>query len=222
VCNQSCTLTNNQGGGSLSNPGTKTEYTNASDSTCTAHTLTCSGVPGTLSCSTGNMNDCQYSSCNLSCGLTGNQGGGSLLSGAPGLTEYASPSDTSCATHTLTCTNGTLYCDGSTNTSNCQYNSCSKACSLTGNQGGGTLTSGNTRTEYVAANDPTCTAYTLTCTNGSLSCSTGGSNLTDCAYASCNKTCGLTGNQGGGSLNSGGTATEYTSRGHRTTLGKLG
>ena len=192
TCTQSCPLNANQNGGSVgtlqsNTPGnTKTEYTAASDGTCTAHTATCTGTASTntLSCSTGLMSDCQYSSCGIDCGLTGNQGGGVLLSGNT-TPEYTSNSASSCTSHTMTCTNGTLSCSTGL-MSDCTYNTCSLTCSLTAAQGGGTLNGaspGNTATEYTALTAPSCPAHTLTCTNGVTSCSTGTSG--DCTYNSC-------------------------------------
>jgi hypothetical protein len=62
---------------------------------------------------------------------------------------------------------------------------CSAAsCTLTANQGGGTLASGNTKTEYQSNFEAPCVAETMTCTGSALSCSVGNM-TTDCKYATC-------------------------------------
>jgi hypothetical protein len=204
-------LTANQGGGSLQNGSTKTEYTNNSAAVCTGHTLTNKNGKG--SCSTGSMSDCQYSICTpsggASCSPNANQGGGSISSGGT-RTEYVGQSDATCTAYTMTCTNGTLTCStGGADLTDCAYSSCAQSCPLTANQGGGALASGNSLTTYVDTGDASCTTHTLLCTGtattNTLTCD-GSSTLTNCAYNSCLKTCGLTANQQGGALVGGGTA----------------
>jgi hypothetical protein len=217
-----CELTANQGGGVLQGkaPGNaKTAYTSNSDATCTPHTLSCANSK--LSCSTGNISDCQYATCAVTgaapCSPSANQGGGSMASGGAPRTEYTNASDGTCTAYSMTCTNGILSCS-SGNMAGCQYASCGLSCTLSANQGGGALLSGNSATEFVDAGDPSCTAHTLLCTNGVLTCD-GSGTLTNCAYNSCNKSCGLSANQGGGTLNGtgpGNTATEYTSNSDAT------
>jgi DNA-binding beta-propeller fold protein YncE len=204
-----CSPSANQGGGTIAVGGTRiNEYTNLSDGTCASHTLTCNaGTPNTLSCSVGgaDLTACTYNSCVQTCSLSANQGGGTLPgSGSNTKTEYTSLSDGTCTAHTLTCTGtattNALSCSvGGADLTACAYSSCGLDCGLTGGQGGGVMLNGATPlTEYVSANDATCTAYTMSCTNGTLSCSSGG--MGNCVQNSCNRTCALTANQNGGSI----------------------
>jgi hypothetical protein len=183
-----------------------------SPATCgSAHVLAC-GATGALTCDgSSTLTNCAYNSCSVtagaSCTPNANEGGGTLASGAT-RTEYQSNSDATCTAETMTCTNGTLSCSVGNMASDCQYSSCLKTCAANANQGGGTLASGGTKTEYQSNSDATCTAETMTCTDGTLSCSVGNMS-TDCQYANCSKTCAPNANQGGGTMPSGATRTEY-------------
>jgi hypothetical protein len=226
-CVANCGLSANEGGGTCANGSTCSgsfypSNSVASPSTCgSAHVLACTtGTTPSLTCDgSSTLTNCAYNSCVVNCTLTANQGGGtcannSTCSGSFYPTNSVTSPATCGSAHVLACNaSGALTCDGSSTLTNCTYNSCALTCSLTANQGGGTLpgaSPGNTTTEYQSTSDATCTAETMTCTNGTLSCSVGNM-TTDCQYNSCTVTgpCTPNTNQGGGTLTSGATRTEY-------------
>jgi hypothetical protein len=196
-CTQACTLSANQGGGTLASGSSINAYpTNAvtPPDTCSQHMLSCTA--GTLACDgNADLTSCAYNSCTQvppGCIATW----GLAMSSGQSINAYATASDLSCTQHTLNCSWGALSCDGNADLTNCQVGSCSLACTLSANQGGGTLASGGTATEYKASSGASCPAETMTCTNGTLSCSSG-TMSTDCQYSSCT----VSGGGGGGNGN---------------------
>jgi hypothetical protein len=220
LCDGSSTLTNCQASSCVVNcaitwtdTGTTDTVNNGSSVTAyqAATAADCTTIQQTRTCTSGTLSGTYtYKNCSnaASCTPTANAGGGTMTSGGT-RTEYQSSSDATCTAETMTCTNGTLSCSVGNMASDCQYNSCLKTCAPSVNQGGGTLASGATRTEYQASSGATCTAETMTCTNGTLSCSVGNMS-TDCLYSSCTPTnCTPSANEGGGTMATGTTRPEY-------------
>jgi hypothetical protein len=192
----SCTLSANEGGGTLSSGYSIYTYSN----NLPVPPSTCPGTPNTLSCLNGTLSctlagggagvvgtDCAYNSCANGCTKPW---GGTLTSGSSS-TAYQAANvvyPTTCTSESRTCTNGVL--SGSYTNSSCTETG--QPCNL---PWGGTINDTQTTTAYQAATvtaPATCTSETRTCNNAVLSGSY--------TNQTCSAVCSLTSNQGGGTL----------------------